>query len=127
MLEASALITGNQVIWKPALTACLSTLATAKIITGVLEKHGFKNMMASIEWVTAKGDTSVEAITVTNSDKSEIDRLLKYLTENLPEGIEVHRQKWMFQPEAEAENLESFLWDFLEGTQAHADSAHGES
>lgn len=39
-----ALITGNQVIWKPALTACLSTIATAKIITGVLEKHGFKNV-----------------------------------------------------------------------------------
>ena len=31
------------------------------------------------------------------------------------------------KPEAEAENLESFLWDFLEGAQAHADnpSAHG--
>ena len=43
---AIALITGNQVIWKPALTACLSTLATAKIITGVLEKHGFKNVFA---------------------------------------------------------------------------------
>jgi aldehyde dehydrogenase family 7 protein A1 len=41
---AISLITGNQVIWKPALTACLSTLATAKIITKVLEKNGFKNV-----------------------------------------------------------------------------------
>ena len=41
---ALALITGNQVIWKPAMTACLSTIATAKIITSVLEQNGFKNV-----------------------------------------------------------------------------------
>lgn len=34
---ALALITGNQVLWKPAQTACLSSIATAKIITSVLE------------------------------------------------------------------------------------------
>lgn len=31
-------------IWKPAQTACLSSIATAKIITGVLEQNGFKNV-----------------------------------------------------------------------------------
>ena len=41
---ALALITGNQVLWKPAQTACLSSIATTKIITAVLEQHGFKNV-----------------------------------------------------------------------------------
>jgi aldehyde dehydrogenase family 7 protein A1 len=40
-----ALITGNTVLWKPALTACLSTLATAKIICGVLKKNGFNSVV----------------------------------------------------------------------------------
>lgn len=31
------------------------------------------------------------------------------------------------KPEPEPENLESFLWDFLEGAQAHADSSDGEA
>lgn len=42
---ALCLITGNQVLWKPAETACLSTIATAKIICGVLKQHGFNNVM----------------------------------------------------------------------------------
>jgi len=41
---ALSLITGNQVLWKPAQTACLSSIATTKIITSVLEKNGFKNV-----------------------------------------------------------------------------------
>jgi len=41
---ALSLITGNQVLWKPAQTACMSSIATTKIITSVLEKHGFKNV-----------------------------------------------------------------------------------
>ena len=45
---ALALITGNQVIWKPAQTACLSSIATTKIITAVLEKHGFKNVFTLV-------------------------------------------------------------------------------
>ena len=40
-----ALICGDMVMWKPALTACLSTLEVAKIVTGVLEKNGFKNVL----------------------------------------------------------------------------------
>lgn len=68
----------------------------------VLAGLGFKGLMASVEWMAAKGGTSVEAITVTSSDKSAIDRLLKYLTEKFPEGVEVHRQRWVFQSEAEA-------------------------
>jgi aldehyde dehydrogenase family 7 protein A1 len=42
---AIAMICGNMVVWKPALTTCLVTVAMGKIITGVLEKHGFKNVM----------------------------------------------------------------------------------
>lgn len=42
---ALALICGDMVIWKPALTACLSTVAVGKIITGVLAEHGFNNVM----------------------------------------------------------------------------------
>jgi aldehyde dehydrogenase family 7 protein A1 len=32
-------------MWKPAETACLSTIATAKIICGVLKKNGWNNIM----------------------------------------------------------------------------------
>ena len=31
------------------------------------------------------------------------------------------------KPEPEPEDLESFLWDFLEGAQAHADSTQAPS
>ena len=40
-----ALIAGDMVLWKPGPTAILSTIATGKIITGVLAKHGFPNVM----------------------------------------------------------------------------------
>jgi len=39
-----ALIAGDLMIWKPALTTCLVTIATQNIVAGVLEKHGFKNV-----------------------------------------------------------------------------------
>lgn len=39
------LITGNQVLWKPAESACLSTIATAKIMCDVLKKNGFNNVV----------------------------------------------------------------------------------
>ena len=42
---ALALICGNTVIWKPALTANLSTIVVGKIIAEVLEKNGFKSVM----------------------------------------------------------------------------------
>ena len=42
---ALAFICGDSIIWKPAPTACLSTIATGKIMTSVLEKHGFKNVL----------------------------------------------------------------------------------
>ena len=40
-----ALICGDLVAWKPALTACLSSIATCKIMTRVLERNGFKNVI----------------------------------------------------------------------------------
>ena len=42
---ALALITGNTIMWKPALTACLSTLATAKIVVDILKKNGFNSVV----------------------------------------------------------------------------------
>ena len=42
---ALALICGDSIIWKPAPTACLSGIATGKIMTSVLEKYGFKNVL----------------------------------------------------------------------------------
>jgi aldehyde dehydrogenase family 7 protein A1 len=42
--EALALICGDVTIWKPALTACLVTIATHKIVAGVLQKNGFKSV-----------------------------------------------------------------------------------
>lgn len=43
---ALALICGDMVVWKPAPTACLSTIAVGKIMSEVLEKHGFKNVLS---------------------------------------------------------------------------------
>eukprot|EP00356_Strombidium_inclinatum_P003732 CAMPEP_0170491078 /NCGR_PEP_ID=MMETSP0208-20121228/10331_1 /TAXON_ID=197538 /ORGANISM="Strombidium inclinatum, Strain S3" /LENGTH=496 /DNA_ID=CAMNT_0010766585 /DNA_START=54 /DNA_END=1544 /DNA_ORIENTATION=+ len=43
---AIALITGNVVMWKPAPTACLSSIGTMKLMAKVLERNGFKNVMA---------------------------------------------------------------------------------
>ena len=40
-----ALIAGDLVIWKPALTTCLTSIALAKIMCGVLAKNGFKNVV----------------------------------------------------------------------------------
>ena len=42
---ALALICGDTVIWKPALTTCMTSVGTAKIITDVLEAHGFKSVV----------------------------------------------------------------------------------
>ena len=43
---ALSLICGNMVLWKPALTTCLTSIALAKIITGVLERNGFKSVFS---------------------------------------------------------------------------------
>ena len=40
-----ALICGDLVAWKPAPTACLSSIATGKIIGNVLASHGFGSVM----------------------------------------------------------------------------------
>jgi len=40
-----ALICGDLVVWKPALTTCLVSVAMHKIMAGVLEKHGFKSVL----------------------------------------------------------------------------------
>ena len=42
---ALALICGDTVLWKPSLTANLSTIAVGKIMVEVLEKNGFKSVM----------------------------------------------------------------------------------
>lgn len=42
---ALALICGDMVVWKPALTTCLTSVAMTKIMVDVLEKHGFKNVI----------------------------------------------------------------------------------
>jgi len=42
---ALALICGDMVLWKPALTTCLTSVAMGKIMTGVLAKHGFNSVM----------------------------------------------------------------------------------
>ena len=39
-----ALICGDLVLWKPALTTCLVTIAVQKIVSGVLAKHGFNSV-----------------------------------------------------------------------------------
>jgi aldehyde dehydrogenase family 7 protein A1 len=41
---AIALICGDLMIWKPALTTCLVAIATTKIVAEVLEKSGFKSV-----------------------------------------------------------------------------------
>ena len=41
---ALALISGDMVLWKPALTTCLTSVAMGKIMTGVLAKHGFNSV-----------------------------------------------------------------------------------
>ena len=40
-----ALICGDLVVWKPALTTCLTTRALAGVICGVLKKNGFNNVV----------------------------------------------------------------------------------
>ena len=42
--QALAFICGDLALWKPALSACLSTIATQKIIATVFEKNGFKSI-----------------------------------------------------------------------------------
>lgn len=42
---ALALIAGDMVIWKPALTACLSSVAVGKVMTDILKKHGFNSVV----------------------------------------------------------------------------------
>jgi len=41
---ALALICGDLVLWKPALTSCLVTIAVNNIVAGVLAKHGFNSV-----------------------------------------------------------------------------------
>jgi len=45
---ALALICGDLIVWKPAPTACLVSIALAKIMCGVLEKNGFGNVMTVV-------------------------------------------------------------------------------
>ena len=45
---ALALICGDMVIWKPALTTCLVTIAVQKIVSGVLEQHGFNSVACCV-------------------------------------------------------------------------------
>jgi aldehyde dehydrogenase family 7 protein A1 len=45
---ALALICGDLVIWKPALTTCLVTVATQKIVADVLAKNGFKSVATCV-------------------------------------------------------------------------------
>lgn len=40
-----ALICGDLVVWKPALTTCLVSVALHRIMAGVLENHGFKSVL----------------------------------------------------------------------------------
>jgi len=40
-----ALICGDLVVWKPALTTCLTSIAMMKIMSTILEKHGFKSVI----------------------------------------------------------------------------------
>jgi aldehyde dehydrogenase family 7 protein A1 len=42
--QAISFICGDQVVWKPALTSNLITIATQKIIAEVFERNGFKNV-----------------------------------------------------------------------------------
>ncbi len=46
---ALALICGDTVLWKPALTANLSTIAVGKIMAEVLEKNGFKSVEVPVD------------------------------------------------------------------------------
>ena len=76
---ALAFICGDQVIWKPARTAQLSTIATAKIMGNVLENHGFKNAMTVCCDVGACGkamtkDPRVPLVSFTGS--TEIGRVV---------------------------------------------------
>lgn len=41
---AISLICGDMVVWKPALTTCLVTIAIQKIVAGVLKNHGFDSV-----------------------------------------------------------------------------------
>jgi aldehyde dehydrogenase family 7 protein A1 len=55
---ALALICGDSIVWKPAPTACLSTIAVGKVMTEILEKHGFKSVLT----VCCDGAATGEAI-----------------------------------------------------------------
>lgn len=39
-----SIICGDMVLWKPALTACLVSIAVQRIVAGVLKKHGFNSV-----------------------------------------------------------------------------------
>jgi aldehyde dehydrogenase family 7 member A1 len=41
---ALSLIAGDLVLWKPALTTCLVTIAIQNLVAGVLKKHGFNSV-----------------------------------------------------------------------------------
>ena len=41
---ANALVCGDLMIWKGALTTSLVTIAVQKIVSGVMEKNGFKSV-----------------------------------------------------------------------------------
>lgn len=45
---ALALICGDMIVWKPAPTACMVSIALAKIMCEVLEKNGWKNVMTVV-------------------------------------------------------------------------------
>jgi aldehyde dehydrogenase family 7 protein A1 len=42
--SALAMICGDMVIWKPAMTTCMTSVAVTKIMTEVLEANGFKSV-----------------------------------------------------------------------------------
>ena len=46
---AIALICGDQVLWKGSETSSLTTIACTKIYAEILEKHGFKNVMCTVQ------------------------------------------------------------------------------
>lgn len=46
---AIALICGNLMIWKGALSTSLSTIATGRIVAEVLAKHGFKSVHTVVQ------------------------------------------------------------------------------
>jgi aldehyde dehydrogenase family 7 protein A1 len=45
---ALSLICGDLVLWKPALTTCLVTIAVQNLVAGVLKKHGFNSVCSCV-------------------------------------------------------------------------------